>query len=123
MAIKRSGFQAHQTHAVAVRARPIGSAEVADLKRAMAAIAPAWSVELQGGDEATLVLVPKTGDDAVGPSFMISQEDGGFRIEQLHWDVLTEVGRFASMQEVAAAINARLALGAEAGASSSVTLH
>ena len=60
----------------------------------MAEIAPDWSVELQGicAEEATLVLMPDGGDDANGPSFVISQETFGFRMDQVHWDT-TDGGR------------------------------
>ena len=42
-------------------------------------IAPDWAVELEGicDEEATLVVLPEGGDDAIGPSFVISRETYG----------------------------------------------
>ena len=76
--------------------RPIGASDLDFVQRAMDEIAPQWSVELQGicVDEATLVLLPEDGDDAMGPSFLISRETCGFRLDQMQWDVLTELRVF-----------------------------
>jgi hypothetical protein len=125
MSIKRYGFQTSRDLAFAVRVRRIGGADLALVQGAMAEIAPEWSVELQGicADEATLVLLPEDGDDAMGPSFMVSRETYGFRVDQVHWDVVTEIGVFASMNDVVDVLRLRLAFCIGLEAPASVTLH
>jgi hypothetical protein len=125
MSIKRLGYHSSQDSTFSVPVRPLGNADLALVQDAMTEIAPEWSVELHGicVDEATLVLLPEGGDDAMGPSFMISRETYGFRLDQVHWDVLTEYGVFASLPDVVAAIGARLATSPGMARSSSVTLH
>jgi hypothetical protein len=125
MSHKQSGFQSSQDLAFAVQIRPIGGTDLALVQGAMSEIAPDWSVELQGicEDEATLVLVPEDGDDVMGPSFMISRETYGFRLDQVHWDVLTESGVYASLNDVLAVLAARLAFYPDLALPASVTLH
>ena len=91
----------------------------------MADVAPEWSVELQGicADEASLVVLPEDGDDAKGPSFMISRETYGFRIDQVHWDVVTEIGVFAAMADIVRVLRLRLAFCYGVETPNSVTLH
>ena len=123
--IKRSGFQTSPDLAFAVRVRPIGGADLALVQAAMADAAPEWTVELQGicEDEATLVLLPEDGEEAVGPSFMVSRETYGFRIDQVHWDAVTEVGVYATMHDIVDVLRLRLAFCAGLEAPASVTLH
>jgi hypothetical protein len=111
--------------AFAVPVPPISGAEVALVRRAIGEAAPDWSVELQGicADEAMLVVLPEDGDEATGPSFMISRETYGLRLAQMHWDTLTEVGVFASMKNVLAALTARLAFYPDLAVPASVTVH
>ena len=130
MSIKRSNYRAdqdpaNQDLAFAVQVRPIGQSDLGVVQRAMAAIAPSWSVELQGicVDEATLVLLPEDGDDANGPSFMISRETYGFRLDQVHWDVVTEVGLFPALDGVIGALALRLAFFPEQTVPGSMTVH
>ncbi len=91
----------------------------------MAEIASEWSVELQGvcADEAILVLLPEDGDDAMGPSFVISRETYGLRVDQVHWERLTEVGVFASITDVLATLRPRVAFCSGLAVPPSVTLH
>lgn len=111
MSIKRPGYHTSAHASFTVPLRPLGGTDLALVQGAMTEIAPEWSVELHGicEDEATLVLLPEGGDDAMGPSFMISRETYGFRLDQVHWDVVTEFGVFASLNDVVAALGARLA--------------
>jgi hypothetical protein len=125
MSIKRPGIQTTQDLAFPVQVRPLGQRELAFVQRAMAAIAPAWSVELEGirAEEATLVLLPEDGDDAKGPAFMISRETCSFRVDQVHWDVVTEVGTFAALKEVVEALALQLATWTSPGITASSTVH
>jgi hypothetical protein len=125
MSSKRPDFQTSQDAAFTVSIRPIGQTDLRFVQRAMAALAPAWSVELQGirADEGTLVLLPEDGDDANGPAFMISREGYGFRVDQVHWDMVAEVGVYASLNEVVAALGMRLAFCAIPGVTASATVH
>ncbi len=105
--------------------RPLGAADLALVEGALADLAPHWSVELHGfrADEATLVLAPDDGDDAVGPSFLISRESGGLRLDQVRWDRLTEVGLFGSLRDAVRAIEPRLAFCGVATVAALATLH
>jgi hypothetical protein len=125
MSNKRLGIHCSQELAFAAPVPPISTADFELVERAMAEIAPEWAVELQGicADEASLVLVPEDGDDAMGPSFLISRETYGFRLDQVHWEVLTEAGVFASINDVVAALAARLAFYPDLAVPVSVTVH
>jgi hypothetical protein len=104
---------------------PFGDADLAYLQRAMAEIAPDWAVELEGicAEEATLVVVPDDGDDASGPSFVVSRETYGLRVDQVHWETMTEVGVFVSLSDVVTALQFRLAFCIDMAVPASVTLH
>jgi hypothetical protein len=104
---------------------PLGEADLALVQRVMAEIAPDWAVQLEGicAAEATLVLVPDDGDDAAGPSFVISRETYGLRVDQVHWDAVTEVGVFASLKDVLKVLRLRLTYFRDSAAPASVTLH
>jgi hypothetical protein len=125
MSTKRSSFQTLEHVAFTAPVRPIGTSDLDFVQRAMTEIAPDWSVELQGIciDEATLVLLPEAGDDAMGPSFLISRETYGFRLDEVHWDVLTEFGVFASLNDVVTTIGVRLAFFPDVTIPASVTVH
>ncbi len=77
--------------AFAAPVAPLGDTELALVQRAMAEIAPDWAVALEstGVNETTVVLVPDDGDDHSGPSFVISREAYGLRVDQVHWDEVT----------------------------------
>ncbi len=125
MSIKRPGVQTSLDLAFSVRVRPLSDADLVSMQFAMAEIAPEWSVELQGicAEEATLVLLPDAGDDANGPSFVISRETYGFRLDQVHWDTMTEVGVFPSLTEIMSALRPRVAFCTAIAAPAGVTLH
>lgn len=109
----------------AVPVNPLGEAERIMLRDALADVAEDWCVELQGicADEANLIVVPEDGDDAHGPSFVISREGGALRVDQVHWDTLTEVGTFASLGKVADTLRSRLAFCSARIPPASVTVH
>jgi hypothetical protein len=109
----------------AARVPPLGNADLAYLQRAMAELAPDWSVEMEGicSDETTLVVVPEDGDDASGPSFVVSRETFGLRVNQVHWDIVAEVGVFASLSDVVTALQMRLAFCTDMTVPPSVILH
>jgi hypothetical protein len=105
--------------------RPLGAADLAMVQGVMADIAPQWFVELHGfcADEATLVMVPEDGDDRTGPSFLISRESGGVRLDQVRWDTLTEVGLFPTLRDALMAVAPRLAFSGFAAMPASSTIH
>ncbi|HBK08490.1 MAG TPA: hypothetical protein DDZ81_22000 [Acetobacteraceae bacterium] len=125
MSTRRPGDLIKLNSAIAVRPQPLCESDLATVRHAIASIAPDWSVELEGAcaDEATLVLLPADGDDAIGPSFIISREADGFRVDQIHWDSLTEIGVFSSLSDVVATLRLRLAFCLSSGLPTSVTLH
>jgi hypothetical protein len=122
---KRSGDQAGRTSAFALKTPPLGQADLAIFRQLIDEIAPDWTVELQGlcAEEACLVLLPEGGDDSNGPSFVVSRENFGFKLDRLHWDELTEVGMYASRADVLKAIHCRIAFFSESPHLSSVTIH
>jgi hypothetical protein len=105
--------------------RWLAQADVTLVQRAIADIAPEWSVELHGlcAEEATLVLLPDGGDDARGPSFLISQDGTGYVVDQVHWDLVTEIGIFTSRDAAMAAVCACLGLYIAGDAPRPYTLH
>ena len=108
-----------------MRVQPLGLSELALVQAAMADAAPEWTVELHGicAEDATMVLLPEDGEDAAGPSFMISRETYGFRIDQVHWDEVTEIGVYATMHDIVDVLRLRLAFCAGLEAPVSVTVH
>ena len=125
MSIKRPGVQTSTDLAFTVRVRPLADADLVTMQFAIAEIAPEWSVELQGicSEEAILVLLPNAADDANGPSFVISRETYGFRLDQVHWDTMTEVGVFPSLSNIVSALRPRVAFCTAMAAPAGVTLH
>jgi hypothetical protein len=125
MSIKQRLEQISLPEAFATQVPPLGDADLAFVQRAMAEIAPDWAVEMScvSAEEVCLILVPDDGDDSTGPSFMISREAYGLRIYQLHWDAASEVGVFASMNDVVQVLRSRLAFCIDMRLPASVTLH
>ena len=127
MATKRTGFHAIQTVAFPITAPPrrIGEAELALVQGAMAEMASEWSAELENSsnEDAILVLLPDGGDDATGPSFVISRDSYGLRLDQVHWDRLTEIGIFDSFADVIATLRPRLAFCSSHSVPVSATRH
>jgi hypothetical protein len=91
----------------------------------LADIAPAWSVELHGvsAEDTSLIILPEDGDDAFGPSLMISREDYGLRLDQIRWDELTEIGTFPTLGDVVDAIARILQDYSDFKLPQSVTIH
>ena len=125
MSIKRHVDPTSKAAPCAAPVRWLGQADVAFVQRAIADIAPEWSVELHGicAAEATLVVLPGSGDDAMGPSFMISQDGTGYLVDQVHWDLVTEIGIFTSPATAVAALCACLGLYITGDAPRPYTLH
>jgi hypothetical protein len=124
MSTKRHSGQTISEAAFAVPTRPISGADLVFLQQIIGDIAPAWSVQLQGicADEASLVLLPE-GDDEMGPSFLVTRDTFGLMLDQVHWDELTEVGVFSTLQDIAAALSIRLAAFATQAVPDCVTIH
>jgi hypothetical protein len=125
MSNKRPGNEVNAKAAFTVQVDALGQTDFVLVQRAMEDIAPDWYVELQGicANEATVILVPDSGDDQMGPSFVISREAYGLRLDQVHWDEVTEVGIFASLNDVLAALRLRWTMYASDSAPASITLH
>jgi hypothetical protein len=91
----------------------------------LADIAPQWSVELHGtsAEDTSLIILPEDGEDSLGPSLMISREDYGLRLDQIHWDELTEMGTFSTLGDVVDAIAGILQTYSDFKLPASVTIH
>lgn len=118
MSNKRPVFHSINKTAFTLRVQPLGEFERRLAQQVLAEMAPDWSVELHGiyNEETILIVLPEDGDDAMGPSFVINQQTFGLKLDQIHWDKLTEVGVFASLSDVLSAIGTLL------GASTGFTL-
>jgi hypothetical protein len=125
MSIKRPIAPTSQKAAIGLKSPPFGSGELAVFRRVIEEIAPDWTVELDGicTDEASLMVVPDGGDDQTGPSFAVTRETYGFRVDRVRWDVMTEVGVFTSLQDVLVAVRGQLAFFSGLEDLSKVTIH
>jgi hypothetical protein len=125
MSNKRFSQQTSSKAAPAVPVPPLGHGDLLSMQLALGEIAPDWSVDLQGicAGQATLVVLPDGGDDGIGPSFLISRETCGLRLDRVHWDTMTEVGIYASLHDVINALQPRLAFCSVLRAPASATLH
>ena len=87
---------------VAFATQPISARDLRVVALMLADIAPDWSVELHGVslEDSSLIVLPEDGEDENGPSFAISRDGYALRIDQIHWDELTELGSFGTMSEV-----------------------
>ncbi len=125
MTSKRSSPAAPQKPLQVMPIRRLGLAELGIVEQALADVASHWSVELDGVsvENTSLVVLPDSGDDAMGPSFVISRESLGFRLDQLHWDLMQEIGTFAILADAIAAIRVRLLSNPAPTCLMSLTLH
>jgi hypothetical protein len=122
MSVKRVSLGARCALAI-VQPEPLGLQELHMMRDVLADFAPEWTAELDGicTDEAKLVLVPENGDDATGPSFVVSRENFGYRLDQVHWDTMRDVGLFATLADVIAVV--RQILTFESAPQLAPTLH
>lgn len=99
---KRSLARASDLGPVAFPPSAISNRDLMIVEAMLADIAPQWSVELHGVcvEDTSLIVLPEDGEDSLGPSFTISREDYGLRLDQIHWDELTELGVFPNLSEV-----------------------
>jgi|ERR1700733_5609954 hypothetical protein len=102
-----------QKPVTALPSRLLGLAEKKFVEDALSEVVPDWSVDLEGicEHDASLILLPEGGDDEMGPSFVISRERFGFRLAQLHWDKMHEVGTYPALADVISAVQGRLTSG------------
>jgi hypothetical protein len=110
---------------VTLAAEPISARELKVVALMLADIAPDWSVELHGVslEDSSLIVLPEDGEDENGPSFTISREDYSLRLDQIHWDELTELGSFATLAEVLDAMARALSAFTDFHRPRSITLH
>jgi hypothetical protein len=110
---------------VTLAAEPISARELKVVALMLADIAPAWSVELHGVslEDSSLIVLPEDGEDENGPSFTISRDDYSLRLDQIHWDELTELGSFATLAEVLDAMARALSAFTDFHRPRSFTLH
>ncbi len=127
MAYKRSSVPTSPKSAPAPKApaQPLGATELSLFRSVIGVMAPDWTVELHGfcADEASLIVVPDSGEDLTGPSFAVTRESFGFKLDRVRWDVITEVGLYSTLPEVLAAIRRELAFCSDVANSGMVTIH
>lgn len=125
MSTKQPDFELPTSARCTLRLPVFTDADLHWMQLAMAEMAPEWSVELQGicVEEAVLVLLPDGGDDAHGASFVISRETYGFRLDQVHWDTMSEVGIYISLTAVLDAVRPLVAFCTASAVPAGVTVH
>jgi hypothetical protein len=126
MAYKSSSNEIGRKPAVAPASPPpLGSRDLKLFRSVLGVIAPAWTVELHGfcADEASLIVVPNSGEDSTGPSFAVTREGYGFKLDRVRWDLATEVGMYSSLTNVLVAIRSQIARCVASPDGGSVTIH
>ncbi len=125
MRVKRSSVASARQAAMPAEIQPLGLTDLRFVRDAIESFAPDWTAELAGicVDEATVVVVPESGDDASGPSFVISRDSFSYRLDRIHWDLMNEVGSFASLGDVMTAVRICVRKGEPASRALSLTLH
>jgi hypothetical protein len=125
MSNKRPITQTSQKTAIGLKAPRIGAADLEVFQSVVDDIAPDWTVELAGicADEASLIVVPDAGDDETGPSFAVTPETYGFRLDRVRWDAMTEIGVFLSLHDVLTAVRSQLAIFSGSADRPGVTIH
>lgn len=110
---------------VAFAAQPISSRDLQVVALMLSDIAPDWSVELHGIslEDSSLIVLPEDGEDANGPSFAISRDGYSLRLDQIHWDELTELGSFTTMGELLDVMARTLSQFTDFHRPRSITLH
>ena len=61
--------------------------------------------------------------DATGPSFVISRESYGYRLDQVHWDTIRDIGLFSSLADAMSAVRQRLSIESARAPTGRPTLH
>lgn len=104
-------YRSHSAPLMARRAEPIGHAALTTVADVISVVAPAWSVELSQAffGESNLVIMPEDADDAVGPTFVIYRDKGGFCLDQVQWDDTSAIGIYASLPAATDAVVLMLA--------------
>jgi hypothetical protein len=89
----------------------LGARDAVYATEIMADVAPDWSVELHKtfSGEASLMLMPAAADDAIGPTFVLHQQDGAVRLAQYQWDVYCELGSYGSLSAALHAVRGLVA--------------
>ena len=106
MTAKRTGLSATQPIAV-VGSQPLGLAELQlgplrgwpNSRRTGAPNSTAFAQMKQHSS-----WFPRSGDDSTGPSFVVSREGFGYRLDQVHWDDMRDVGMFSTLADTIAAV-------------------
>ena len=124
-AFKRAALANGTPIPVTLAAQPISARELKVVALMLADIAPDWSVELHGisFEDSSLIVLPEDGEDENGPSFAISRDDYSLRLDQIHWDELTELGSFATLGELLDAMACALSAFTDFHRPCSITLH
>ena len=114
------------SHSISViQAPPLGLTDLRFVRDALSDIAPDWCAELDGicAELATIVIVPEDGEDASGPSFVVSREGFGFRLDLVHWDDMRDIGVFSTLADVITAVQQQMLMDISRLHAASLTLH
>jgi hypothetical protein len=80
------------------------------VKELLAETAPGWTAELNhaSADESTIVVMPRCGNDLVGPAFVLHRTSRGISLDQFRWDEYRKLGEFHFLGGALAAMRSRL---------------
>jgi hypothetical protein len=106
MSAKRPFIAPDNSTVTSVQPPALGVADLQTMMEALFDVAPTWTAELHGIclNEASLIIMPEGAEDLLGPSFILSRENFGYRVDQVHWDAMTEVGAFSNFGDAVSAI-------------------
>ena len=109
----------------AIQAPPLGLSDLQFVRDALVDITPDWCAELEGicADVATIVIVPEDGDDTTGPSFVVSREGFSYRLDQVRWDHMQDLGVFATLADVMTSVQQQVLTGLSPLQEASLTFH
>ncbi|HYZ21773.1 MAG TPA: hypothetical protein VE690_06405 [Rhodopila sp.] len=125
MSAKRPFTAPDHSTVASVQPPALGVTDLRAMAEALFDVAPTWTTELQGIclDEASLIITPDGAEDLLGPSFILSRDSFGYRVDQVHWDAMTEVGAFTSFSDAVSAIRHQVSQWAPGRVPVNVTRH
>lgn len=83
------------------KSAPLGPSERAEIAAAVSQLVPNWSVELSPGlsPPESIMISPDDGEDASGPTVIITAESGVFRLDAFRWDSYWSIGEYRTWAE------------------------
>jgi len=89
---------------------PLGLDQCKHLTAVVAELVSDWSVELHLDmlRKPMILILPKSLDDAIGPTLVVHGDDPAFYLEELRWDAYRKLGAYRVWTDVLRAVWLRL---------------